>query len=58
MHIKINKQEVFILLKLLHISESQKQKCFTFSRIFMSLQPFAVFIPIAFAFINSSLVKP
>ena len=41
----------------LHISPSQKQKCFVLSRIFISRQPLAVFTPIAFAFINSSLVK-
>jgi hypothetical protein len=41
----------------LHISPSQKQKCFTFSLILISLQPLAVFIPMAFAFISSSLVK-
>lgn len=41
----------------LHISESQKQKCLTFSLIFISLHPLAVFMPIALAFISSSLVK-
>ena len=41
----------------LHMSPSQKQKCFTFSLILMSRHPLAVLIPIAFAFISSSLVK-
>jgi len=46
-----------ILFVELHMSPSQKQKFFTFSRIFIFLHPFAVFMPIAFAFISSSLVK-
>jgi hypothetical protein len=39
------------------MSLSQKQKFLTFSRILMFRQPFAVFIPIALAFISSSDVK-
>jgi hypothetical protein len=45
------------LVDLLHMSLSQKQKCFTFSLIFIFLHPFAVLMPIALAFMSSSLVK-
>jgi hypothetical protein len=53
-----NKNELLNnLFELLHISPSQKQKCLTFSLIRISRHPLAVLIPIAFAFISSSLVK-
>jgi hypothetical protein len=43
----VNKFEIDkdLLIAELHISPSQKQKCFTFSLILMSRQPFAVLIP-------------
>ena len=54
---EIGKIPICFLFDELHMSPSQKQKFFTFSRIFIFLQPFAVLIPIALAFISSSLVK-
>jgi hypothetical protein len=44
-------------IDLLHMSASQKQKCLVFSLILMSRHPFAVLMPIALAFMSSSLVK-
>lgn len=44
-------------LAVLHISLSQKQKFLTFSLILILRHPLAVLIPMALAFMSSSLVK-